>query len=363
MHAGLLVFVLSRALAASELTPDAGAELLEPTDAGEALVTNVADAGISDAPIATPLFDPSPTVAPKEANQPRGLWVGDSWRYQQRQTFGPWLRDFLLRIGADLLAMPASVVRWDVADYLALGTGIAVPIAFSVPVNGRSADSRLMLWIHKTRGGPNCGYAMPDSAFCPAAPTPPRFWTLASDNTIMAVTMGVPVLALGISALVDGAEPMVEASALAIEAFAVTQVYHIGLKLLTGREGPLSRDGRGEYFGPTQLRFPDGTPSGHSATIFAIAGTYALYFTNPFVRIALLASASVAAAFLVVDDSHYASEVIVGSAMGLLIAKWVVEHRSSRYRYGDKGMPVSLLGVAPAPVAGQGAGLAVTFAF
>ena len=59
--------------------------------------------------VATPLFDPSP-IAPAQ-EQPRGPWVGDSWRYRQRQRFGPWLRDFLLRIGADLLAMPAVTAQ------------------------------------------------------------------------------------------------------------------------------------------------------------------------------------------------------------------------------------------------------------
>lgn len=168
---------------------------------------------------------------------------------------------------------------------------------------------------------------------------------------------------LGVGALVDGAEPLVEASALALEALAVIQVYHLSLKFLTGREGPLARDGRGEYFGPTRINFPDGTPSGHSATMFAIAGVYALYFDSLVLRVLLLGSAAIAASFLVVDDSHFASEVIVGSLMGFLTARWVVEHRSSRYRYGEKGLPLRLVGVGPLAVTGSGAAVAATFRF
>ena len=312
----------------------------------------------NDVPTVQPALAPAPTFAP-----PRGAFVGDAWRYQQRETFGPWLGHFFLRILADVVAVPGSVVRWEGPDSVTFGLGAAVAVGFSIPVNGRSADSRLTLMIHDLRGGPNCGYAQANSAFCPAPPTPPRFWTLMSDDLIMASLMSLPVLMLGVSALIDGAEPFVEASALALEALAVMQVYHLSLKFLTGREGPLARDGRGEYFGPTRINFPDGTPSGHSATMFAITGVYALYFDSMVLRVILLGSAAIAASFLVIDDSHFASEVIVGSLMGFLTAKWVVEHRSSRYRYGEKGFPVRLVGVGPLAVTGSGAAFAATFRF
>lgn len=305
-----------------------------------------------------PALPDAPTVP-----EPRGAFVGESWRYKQGQKFGAWVGSFFLRTLADVVAVPASVVRWEAPDFVALGLGVAIPVGFSIPVNGRSADSRFSLLMHDFRGGPNCGYAQANSAFCPAPPTPPRFWTLLSDDIIMASFMGIPVLMLGISALIDGAEPFVEASALALEALAVMQVYHLSLKFLTGREGPLARDGRGEYFGPTRINFPDGTPSGHSATMFAIAGVYALYFDSLLLRVALLGFAGVAAGFLVVDDSHFLSEILVGSMMGFLTARWVVEHRSSRYRYGEKGLPVRLVGVAPRAVVGNGAGFAATFSF
>jgi membrane-associated phospholipid phosphatase len=316
-----------------------------------------------DAPALPPALA-APALAPAEpVPEPRGAFVGDSWRYRQREPFLAWLGHFALRTLADVVAVPASVVRWEGPDYLTFGLAVAIPVGFSAGVNGRSLDSRITITIHALRGGPNCGYAQANSAFCPAPETPPRFWTLLSDDIIMASLMGIPALMLGISALVKDAEPFVEVSALALEALVVTQVYHLGLKFLTGREGPLARDGRGEYFGPTRINFPDGTPSGHSATMFAIAGVYAFYFDSVILKVGLLGAAGIAATFLVIDDSHFASEVIVGSAMGLLIARWVVEHRSSLYRYGKGGLPVRLAGVAPMAVVGAGAGLAATFRF
>ncbi|PZR07291.1 MAG: hypothetical protein DI536_27960 [Archangium gephyra] len=68
----------------------------------------------------------------------------------------------------------------------------------------------------------------------------------------------------------------------------------------------------------------------------------------------ILGSAGVLASFLMFDDAHFASEVIVGSAMGYLIGRWVVEHRSSRYAYGATGLPMRLAGVGPVAVRGQG---------
>jgi hypothetical protein len=49
--------------------------------------------------------------------------------------------------------------------------------------------------------------------------------------------------------------------------------------------------------------------------------------------------------------------------MGFLTARWVVEHRSSRYRYGQNGLPVRIAGVAPMAVTGSGAAFATTFTF
>ncbi|MGV3625600.1 MAG: phosphatase PAP2 family protein [Archangium sp.] len=311
-------------------------------------------------------FDEKPTLSPVPVYEPRGLFVGEKWRYRQKQPFLPWLGSFALRTVADMVAVPASVVRWEFADYVSLGVGIAVPVGMSVPINGQSIDSRLQFAIRAGLGGPNCEYAAEthNSRLCDYPPmNRPRLWTLPSDDIIMAVVMGTPLLMMLIAALPEGGEPFVEASALALEALAVTQVYHLSLKLLTGREGPLARDGYGEYFGPTQVHFPDGTPSGHSATIFAVAGVYATYFNAPWLQAVILGSAGVLASFLMFDDAHFASEVIVGSAMGYLIGRWVVEHRSSRYAYGANGLPMRLAGVGPVAVRGQGAAFAATFRF
>lgn len=305
---------------------------------------------------AAPVAEPQPV-------QPRGVFVGDAWRYQHGQAAGPWVRDFVLRTLADFVAMPTSVVRWEVGDWVTLGVGAAVPVALSVPIEGWSLDARLQQQIHAVYGGVNCDYSEPDSQFCPSPQVGFHVWTKPTDLAIIGTAIATPLILGVIGALTKDGGPLLETAALATEAVMVVQVFHVAAKFLTGREAPLGSDGSGRYHGPTRITIPAGTPSGHSATMFAIAGVYATYFEPVWVKALLLGTAGLLASLLVVDDSHFASEVIVGSMMGYLTARWVVEHRSSRYRYGEQGLPMRLMGVGPVAVRGQGAAFAATFNF
>ncbi len=97
--------------------------------------------------------------------------------------------------------------------------------------------------------------------------------------------------------------------------------------------------------------------------MFAVAGVYATYFHTWWLQTLILGSAAVLSTFLMLDDTHFTSEVIVGAAMGYLVGRWVVEHRSSRYAYGANGLPVRLAGVAPVSVRGDGAAFVAAFTF
>lgn len=302
---------------------------------------------------------------PEEAtpNVPKGLFVGDHWRFKKGQAFGPFLRDMVVRMLADLVAIPTSVVRWEAGDYVTFGLGAAVPIVMSIPFGGVSPDVRLQREIHRVYGGVNCDYSELDSTFCPSPLTSPHVWTKPSDLAILAAAIVTPLMMGLVGGLVEKDHEFVELSMLGTEAVLVVQVYHVLGKFLTGREAPLGSDGTGRYHGPTRITFPAGTPSGHSATLFGIAGTIATYYDSPWIKVISLATAGILASLLVVDDSHFASEVVVGSMMGYLTARWVVEHRSTKYSYGLNGLPVRLMGVGPMAVQGQGAAFAATWQF
>lgn len=116
---------------------------------------------------------------------------------------------------------------------------------------------------------------------------------------------------------------------LMLEALGVVQFYHVSLKLLIGREGPYQSEGEGRVFGPTRVFFPGGTPSGHTASAFAILVTAAEYYGTWPIRILAYVGASYLATSFAYNNQHFASDVIWGAMMGDTVARWVVRHRSS----------------------------------
>ena len=299
---------------------------------------------------------------------PRGLFVGDEWRYKPGEPAGIWFLHWWKRAFADLLAIPTSVVRWEPYDYALFGANLAIPIAMGVPLDwpaqgrlpaarGRSIDVRWQDALHTWTGG-SCDFGAPQ----PCGAGGFHVFTRKTDLAIVSVASAIAPVMLLVSSLANK-EPFIEASALALEALALTQFYHVTLKVLTGRDGVFGNGGAGDYHGPTLNYFPAGTPSGHAASFFAIAGVYATYFREPWLQVLILGAAGFLSAMLVIDDLHFTSDVVVGAAMGYLVARWVVEHRSSVYTYGPGGLPVRLKGVAPVPVGGNGAAFAATFSF
>ncbi len=292
---------------------------------------------------------------------PHGYFLGDDWRYRPT---GPllWLRGVLTRPFLDLVSIPTHYGSWNAYDFTAFAGVLGVGVGLAAPVGRRSLDSRLQDQLHAW-WGPNCAYAR-DTTFCQpyVAPAAWRVWRGGwADAGIIAVATGVPLLLLLGGALFDDG-PLVESGTLAIESFLVAEAYHLTLKLVLGREAPLENNGDGTFYGPSDNHFPDGWPSGHAATLFSIAATYAEYFPQVWLKVLLLGVASALSVMLVVDDTHFASEVVVGAAIGYFSGRFVVQHRSSRYRNGDDGNPVRLVALAPMQVPG-GYGLGATFTF
>lgn len=119
---------------------------------------------------------------------------------------------------------------------------------------------------------------------------------------------------------------------LMLEALGIVQFYHVSLKLLIGREGPYQGDGEGRVYGPTRVFFPGGTPSGHTASAFAMLVTAAEYYGTWPIRILAYVGASYLATSFAYNNQHFASDVIWGAMMGDTVARWVVRHRSSANR-------------------------------
>jgi membrane-associated phospholipid phosphatase len=277
----------------------------------------------------------------EQETKPPGVFVGESWRYQHHTVLGGLVKRTL----ADLVAIPAGVVGWDWKDATAAALTTALTVAFEIPLYP-SVDVRLQNSLQKKLG--------PDHLM---------IWTQYGDMLIWVALAGGYATALlyGLSA---HESDYVESVILSIEAYIVTQVYTNLIKVFTGREPPGKGSGQGNFYGPEgYVRFfPAGTPSGHVAGMYALVSVMMNYWHNPVLWVFLNIFALLFAITNVADNYHYTSEVISGAVIGIAVGRWVVRHRSSKFRYG-KGGAIERIDLKPMAMPGGGAGLSFSFAW
>lgn len=171
------------------------------------------------------------------AAEPRGVFLDSTWRYRPDGPWG-WTKGLVTRSFSDLVAIPSSFLNFNALEWTALTVSLAATLAMLIDVDGRSADARLQDALHDVRGV-DCTHPPSESQVCPTTnPSGFHLWTPATNVVIVGVQVAVPVgLLLG---GVFGHQPeLLESSTLAIEAWSVAQLYHVIIKLLSGREGVL----------------------------------------------------------------------------------------------------------------------------
>ena len=126
-----------------------------------------------------------------------------------------------------------------------------------------------------------------------------------------------------------------ELGVIGLESFAVSGVASLVLKMTFSREQPnvATRSG-GTFYGPFAFfrqgqnsgkgwSFFDAFPSGHTATVFAAATTIADLCSNPWVSAASYSVASMVGVSRIMEQTHWASDVFVGSIVGYYSTKLV----------------------------------------
>lgn len=300
------------------------------------LAAAIARAGEEPGAAASPPDAPAAGPDAPAAREDEGFLLGEPYRYARANVVS--------RVLWDVVAIPANVGAWDGGDWaqLALWTGaVAVPWFAGDP----SLDVRIDRWAR--------------SDVNPAVPT---VWNDAMQPVLWA-SLAVGGFGTWAWAGATGRDDVAQGLSLMGEALAVTQVYHVTLKLLVGRDGPRDGDGTGTVRGPANAVavYPGGTPSGHAATLFSLTSAGFAYFRPPaWAQAAGYVAVGSLVAFHVVDHRHFLSESIAGSAMGWYVGQWVVRHRAS-WRHGDRDREPRVAIVAM-PVAG-GAGIAATGRF
>lgn len=121
---------------------------------------------------------------------------------------------------------------------------------------------------------------------------------------------------------------------LSAESLAITSVFVGTLKFLTGRARPHAWEGS-QSFHPFALstRYTS-FPSGHASAAFGVAATIAGQSKRREVKITAYSIATLAALARLHDEAHWASDVLVGSAIGYFIGRAVVNlHRPGKEKF------------------------------
>jgi membrane-associated phospholipid phosphatase len=111
-----------------------------------------------------------------------------------------------------------------------------------------------------------------------------------------------------------------------IKAMAITAVFTYAIKYATQRHRPHddSPPDPRIWEGPFGTYTSTSFPSGHSSVVFAVAAVFASEYRDKiWVPIMCYSLASLASVSRVYDDKHWASDVILGSALGFFIGKFV----------------------------------------
>jgi len=95
------------------------------------------------------------------------------------------------------------------------------------------------------------------------------------------------------------------------------------LKLLAGRARPWHGLGPWEYRGPGNDDAFFSLPSGHSTVAFAVAASLAREIDHPVATAGLYSAATVVGLSRMYADKHWASDVLLGAAIGTGMAWWL----------------------------------------
>lgn len=126
---------------------------------------------------------------------------------------------------------------------------------------------------------------------------------------------------------------------LCFESALISGVLVLGLKGITGRSRPNADEGRGTF-----KPFSGGTsfPSGHSQTAFSLASVLAEQSDSIVVDSLCYGTAALIAASRVHKGSHWASDVLIGSAIGYVVGKKICSLNREREKPSNMSLGLSL---------------------
>jgi membrane-associated phospholipid phosphatase len=206
-------------------------------------------------------------------------------------------KEFLLNFGDDFIDVIASPKNWKGGDFLSLSAVLGAGLLLY------SVDQDIQQWAQGHR----------------SSSSEDIFKTVGQlGNGI--VLMGL-MTALYVSGEVSDNNSLRVTALLSLESWLTTGIIVRGLKSVVGRARPWTGESS-HSFHPfsTRSRFAS-FPSGHASSAFAVATVIADQSKKVYIDILAYSLATMAAFSRVHLDKHWASDILVGSAIGYFVAK------------------------------------------
>jgi membrane-associated phospholipid phosphatase len=206
-------------------------------------------------------------------------------------------KEFLLNFGDDFAEVLVSPKNWKGRDFLNLSAALGAGLLLY------SVDQDIQQWVRDHRSSSS------GDAF--------QAITHLGDGAVLIGLM----TALYVSGEVSDNNSLRKTALLSLESWLTSGIIVRGLKSVAGRARPWT-DESSHSFHPfsTKSRFAS-FPSGHASSAFAVAAVIADQSEKVYIDILVYSLATLVAVSRVHIEKHWASDILVGSAIGYFVAK------------------------------------------
>lgn len=184
------------------------------------------------------------------------------------------------------------------------------------------------------------GFWQSDPALILFLRTVHRFWLAQAGDMVNHLGDGLVLVlisgALLLVGLVFKRPPWRDAGVWSLMAHGAAGIAVQSLKRLIGRPRPRFMHGEDVQLAPSLTDGFDSFPSGHATASFAVAAVLAKYF--PRLAWVFYGLAGLVAVSRVVRGSHYATDAVVGAALGLIVGLAIANPLGSRWRSSSVGL-------------------------
>jgi len=240
--------------------------------------------------------------------------IVSSWNIDSRVEVAPlevaphwWDRSY-----RDTRYVISSPLRWDKGDWCRANLQVckakALPYLILVGATGglMSQDERIQDWAQESRSSTRDKVA---SIFEP----------LGAEGAVILLAGGY------LGGWATGNAGLEKMALLGVESASISTATVLSLKFLTGRSRPYTGDDARTYSPFNIHASHQSFPSGHTAMAFSVASCIAEECNNTLISVLSYGTAALVGLSRINDNEHWASDVFVGSIIGIAIGRAVVK--------------------------------------